>query len=683
MLNGLGSRVAPGAALSGIAGGTLAMPDEADLRVIFDLVPHIVWMADRDGVIKYFNRRASEYVGVAPGTYWGSSSEWLAVVHPDDAEETGAAWQRIVAGQTEAELNYRLRRADGAYRWQCTRAVPFRDSAGNVLRWIGTCTDIDDQKVLEAELRRIQRETAESLMLLETLQTNAPVGFGFVDRDARYVRVNETMAALAGIPAVEHLGRTVAEVAPEVWPIIEPSFRHVLETGEPVVRIGVTQPTGSDRVQNFLVSYYPVRVEDEIAGVGVVIADVTEHRQAEEFRSVVMDNMTEGLFTTDEQDRLTSLNRAAAQMLGWEENEILGRTMHDLVHSRRPDGTAYPAGECPVQRVRTTGEPVEITDEVYVRKDGSILPVRYSAAPLHVGDKVAGAVVVFRDTTEQRRQQQREVEDRHDQKLESLGRLSAGLAHEINTPIQFVGDNTRFLAEAYQQMLELLLVYRECMGPNSGQLPWEERKKRAEDAEEVADIEYLASEVPSAVEQSLEGIDRVASLVKAMKAFSYKDTKDRAYADLNEAIRTTVIVARNEVKYVADVNLDLTEIPEVLCHVGDLNQVFLNLLVNAADAMEGREERGEIKVSTRLEDRTVVISFADNGSGIPEEIQKTIFEPFFTTKEVGKGTGQGLALAVAVCEKHGGTIECDSKVGEGTTFILRLPIAGKRIEGTA
>jgi two-component system NtrC family sensor kinase len=137
-------------------------------------------------------------------------------------------------------------------------------------------------------------------------------------------------------------------------------------------------------------------------------------------------------------------------------------------------------------------------------------------------------------------------------------------------------------------------------------------------------------------------------------------------------------VARNEVKYVADVVLELGELPDVLCNLGDLNQVFLNLLVNAADAMPEGGKRGEIKVGTRVDGTNVVISFADNGTGIPEEIRKTIFDPFFTTKEVGKGTGQGLALARAVCEKHGGTIEVNSELGVGTEFVLTLPISGKR-----
>ncbi len=401
----------------------------------------------------------------------------------------------------------------------------------------------------------------------------------------------------------------------------------------------------------------------------------------EQFRTVIMNNMSEGVYSTDEQGRLTSLNPAAARMLGWAEADVLGEPAHDLLHGRRPDGPPHPADQCPMVSACLGGEPVTVADEVLTCKDGTPLPVTYSAAPLLVGGTVTGVVTVFHDTIDTRRRQQRELEVRHDQKLESLGRLSAGLAHEINTPIQFVGDNTRFLASAYQDMLELLLVYRHCM--TSGDLPWQERKRLSDEAEESADIEYLAAEVPVAVEQSLEGIDRVASLVRAMKSFSYKDSNDKAYADLNEAIRTTVTVARNEVKYVADVELDLADLPEVLCHVGDLNQVFLNLLVNAADAMDDKGDRGRITVRTRVEGPYAVLTFADNGSGIPQEIQQTIFEPFFTTKEVGKGTGQGLALARAVVrDKHDGTIELNSTVGEGTEFVLRLPISGKAAKST-
>ena len=625
-----------------------------DLAVLCDTIPHIVWGASADGGIDYVNARAVEYTGVGLDELTGRPGELLSLVHPDDVDSV----RRLPAYDGEVALDLRLRRADGAYRWFRLHGMP---APGRPGRWYGTATEIAD------------RETPEAVTLLETVQSCAPIGWGFGDRDLRFVRVNERLAAINGVPAEEHIGRPIADIVPGYWSSIEPMYRRVLETGEPVSHRALTVSSNAELVR-WQVNYYPVRVAGELVGVGFVVVDITESTAAEAFRAAVMDHMVEGLCTTDSEGRVNSVNRAASEMLGWSEKELLGRSLHEVVHNA-PDGNGHSAQECPFGLGEQSGE----REDRYVRKDGSALEVAHSVSPLHVGASVAGVVVVFRDITELKERQRRQVETGHDQKLEALGRLSAGLAHEINTPIQFVGDNTRFLAEAYQTMLELLLVYRECMGLDSGgQLPWEERKRRAQEAEEKADIDYLAEEVPGAVEQSLEGIDRVASLVRAMKAFSYKDTKEHSYADLNEGIRTTVIVARNEVKYVADVVLDLGELPDVLCNLGDLNQVFLNLLVNSADAMPEGGKRGTIKITTRVEGSMVVLSFADDGTGIPEEIRKTIFDPFFTTKEVGKGTGQGLALARAVCEKHGGTIEVNSELGVGTEFVMTLPISGKR-----
>jgi PAS domain S-box-containing protein len=388
--------------------------------------------------------------------------------------------------------------------------------------------------------------------------------------------------------------------------------------------------------------------------------------------SEIVDDLADGLCTVDGEGRLTFVNRAASNMLGRPAQELVGVSVHAAMHASHGYTRPHSEDECPL---RAAVQSSHTFDETVVRRNGSTFEATCSVAPLNVRGAIAGAVLTVRDMTEVRRA---EVEARHDLKLESLGRLSAGLAHEINTPIQFVGDNTRFLADAYQDMLELLLVYRVCLAPSTGEVNWGERIRRAHEAELEADIEYLTAEIPTAISQSLEGVERVASLVRAMKSFSYKDSAEATYADLNEAVRTTLTVVRNEVKHVADVVLDLGELPSVRCHLGDLNQVFLNLLVNAADALAGKADRGEIRISSAVDGSAAVIRFADNGPGIPEDIQQSIFEPFFTTKGVGKGTGQGLALARAVLQKHGGSIEVRSAVGEGTEFILRLPLEGKR-----
>jgi PAS domain S-box-containing protein len=380
-----------------------------------------------------------------------------------------------------------------------------------------------------------------------------------------------------------------------------------------------------------------------------------------------LDLVGEAAFRCGADEMLTWVSPSWTTLTGYGAEVTLGQPLSRFLHGLGDTISEVVEGANPVHRLEC---------RLYFA-DGSGVPVELAMTRFSSPDGgVCGVIGVVADLRERH---QREVAARHDQKLESLGRLSAGIAHEINTPIQFVGDNTRFLANAYEEMLELLLVYRDCLDPSAAATSWEERNRRVAEAEMKADIDFLAEEVPGAVQQSLEGIERVASLVRAMKSFSYKDSNDRSYADLNEALKTTLTVARNEVKYVADVTLDLGDLPEVPCQVGDLNQVFLNLLVNAADAMQDKGERGEIRVTTRIEDSVVVISIADDGSGIPEHLHHTIFDPFFTTKEVGKGTGQGLALAKAVLEKHGGTIEVRSVMGQGTEFILRLPLDGKRI----
>jgi signal transduction histidine kinase len=269
-----------------------------------------------------------------------------------------------------------------------------------------------------------------------------------------------------------------------------------------------------------------------------------------------------------------------------------------------------------------------------------------------------------------------ESELRHAQKLESVGQLAAGIAHEINTPVQFVGDNVRFLEDAFSDFSRVVEAYRQVDGSPEP----EAVLARARELATEVDTAFLVAEVPQAITQTLEGVDRVATIVRAMKAFGHPSEEHKAPADLNEAVRNTLVVANNELKGVAEVVTDLGDLPLVRCHVGDVNQVLLNLVVNAAHAVAARVgtsgERGTVTVRTRHDGDEVVIEVADTGVGIPPEIAGRVFEPFFTTKEVGKGTGQGLALAHSlVTNRHGGTIRFDSYPGAGTTFTVRLPAA--------
>jgi PAS domain S-box-containing protein len=386
-----------------------------------------------------------------------------------------------------------------------------------------------------------------------------------------------------------------------------------------------------------------------------------------------------GIGILDLEGRVSEANAPLRELTG---SDLASRRLVDCIH--RDDRAAAEASF-----VRLVGGGCEASfDEYRVhRPDGEVVWVQSSVSLVRDGSgRPSFAVAMLKDVTQQHLAEQelrrQEVETRTSHKLEAVGQLAAGIAHEINTPIQFVGDSVRFLDQALEDTFKLLAAYRAALG---GADPATREVVAA--AEEEADIAYVEERVPAVFERLYGGVERVSSLVKAMKNFAHASQVEKAPADLNEAIRTTLIVARNEYKYVAEVELRLEELPPVVCNVSDLNQVFLNLIVNAAHAIEdakaGSDERGTIRISSALEGGDAVLTFADDGCGIPAELRSRIFDPFFTTKEVGRGSGQGLAIAHnIVVDRHGGTLDCESSPGLGTTFVIRLPL-GEALEEKA
>ncbi|MCP4308990.1 MAG: hypothetical protein GY788_29780 [bacterium] len=269
-----------------------------------------------------------------------------------------------------------------------------------------------------------------------------------------------------------------------------------------------------------------------------------------------------------------------------------------------------------------------------------------------------------------------EAELRLSQKLESIGQLAAGVAHEINTPIQYIGDNTLFVQEVFESVQSLLgvlapLVDTDGSEPVDGALSTVARTIQDED------LFGLAEEIPAAIAETLEGIGQVAHIVSSMKEFSKPGSKSKCPVDINRALETTVTVARSEWSSVAEIEWVLdADLPQVHAISAELNQVFLNVLVNASQAIgSGESGRGLIRIVTKLDGSSVVISVADSGTGIPSEVIDSVFDPFFTTKDVGSGLGQGLSIARSiVVDHHAGSIEVQSEMGIGSTFEIRLPI---------
>lgn len=433
------------------------------------------------------------------------------------------------------------------------------------------------------------------------------------------------------------------------------------------------------------ISISHVALEDRVLTTAI-LRDITQRKEAERelrrlhlFNRMVLDSAGEGIVGFDREGRVAFANPAAEQLFGRKVATLVGLSLHSLTHHSRLNGAPYPWHDCPIYRAVSEGAVHREDGEVFWREDGTNFPVEYVATPMREEGEIIGAVLTFRDISQRRTLEGQLVQA---QKLESIGQLAAGIAHEINTPTQFIGDNLRFLKEAFDELKPALAAFEQrgrhaTATGDLAQTPGD--MSRTPDCDDLA---YLLEEVPRAISQSLEGVERVATIVRSMKEFSHPDSGEMQTVDLNRAIESTLTVCRNEWKYVADVVTDFdSDLPLVTCLPGECNQVFLNLIINASHAIAeaGRDNgdaKGTITVQTRTVPEAVEVRISDTGTGIPTDHRGKVFDPFFTTKEVGRGTGQGLAIARSVVvEKHGGAIWFESELGRGTTFIVQLPIA--------
>ena len=312
---------------------------------------------------------------------------------------------------------------------------------------------------------------------------------------------------------------------------------------------------------------------------------------------------------------------------------------------------------------------------------GRTLVVALACSPLIDEGRRVGAILSFRDIGAIKKAQQEALQA---SKLASVGQLAAGIAHEINTPTQYIGDNLRFIGDALATLMPLLDRLRALA--LDGQMSPAEREDLRQ-ALERADFDFLLEEMPAAVGQSLEGVGQVSRIVLAMKEFSHPGEREKVAINLNRAVENTLAVSRNEWKHVAEIDLDLDAgLPDVHCLPGEINQVLLNLIVNAAHAIERARPggMGRITIRTRSRDGWIDVVVADDGTGMSDEIKERIFDPFFTTKEVGKGTGQGLAICRdVVVNKHGGRIVVDTEEGRGSAFTVSLPLGDGATAGFA
>jgi PAS domain S-box-containing protein len=390
----------------------------------------------------------------------------------------------------------------------------------------------------------------------------------------------------------------------------------------------------------------------------------------------LMENIPDYLYVKDSESRFIIVNKAFCAWTGMEPVDMIGKTDFELISKEHAE-KAF-AQE---QHIISSGQPLIGIEEMETWPDGHITWVSTTKMPLtnDAGD-VIGTFGISRNITETKELQGQLVQA---QKLESVGHLAAGIAHEINTPIQFVGDNLRFLQESVADLLALTQQYAafvetaKASGMDTAVIEQQLQALKA------ADTEYLKEELPIAIKQSLEGAERVSKIVRAMKEFSHPGSTEMSSANLNEAIETTITVAKNEWKYIAKITKNFAkDLPPVPCLVSEFNQVILNMIVNARDAIEETGQNGTITFSTSYDDQWAIVRICDSGAGMPESVQKRIFDPFFTTKEVGKGSGQGLAIAHnVIVNKHDGKLSVQSQQGKGTVFEIKLPLKRSKENG--
>jgi PAS domain S-box-containing protein len=551
------------------------------------------------------------------------------------------------------------------------------DDSGQVEYIFATGIDISSRKLAETLL---QREQA----LLSSLINSIPDLIFYKDQKGVFLGANKAFKAFSHRQTGELIGKTDLDLYTESEALLfAETDTQVIQTGKPVAYENWIKRPQREAVLIETKKVACYGVDGEIIGVIGVGRDITHHRLVEteirraksDFEQLIL-SLSSALIVTDTQLTTKQWNAMAAKLYGREAGQVIGKNLLSI-------GISWdvPAVQAGIERCRTERMPVHLDPIRFSRQDLSEGFLGLSISPLkNEENQVAGFIFLCSDIT-----QRKILEGRlsQAQKLESIGQLAAGIAHEINTPIQYVDNNTEFLRDNFARLIHLVNGLIEMLQA-SRQGPLDTQAYTELDVLlQEADLEFLAQEIPLAIQQSLDGIRRVSEIVRAMKEFSHPGVKQKVPLDINKAITNTLTVTRNEWKYYAEVTTDFqADLPMITCLPAEISQVLLNVIVNAAQAIAGSPHRGadqlgNIHISTRQKNDWAEIRIVDDGPGIPDEIKNRIFEPFFTTKEVGKGTGQGLAIAYdVVCHKHQGTIHFEKLAKHGTACIIRLPMSG-------
>ncbi len=642
--------------------------EEGRFRRLLTNLPDIGWTADQNGRTVYISPNIEAVLGFsAHEIYAGGRNLLRERVHPDDFARVRRSFRALFESQTEFDEEFRIRKKSGEWIWIHDRAIRTHEEDG-VLYADGTLSDITRRKRAEIEL---QSKTA----LLEAQINSTIDGILVVDSQGQRILQNQRFLEMFQVP-VELLSDTDDRIMLNhvTGFILDPiGFLakiahlngHPMETSRDEIEL--TNGTILDRYSS------PVIASDgKYYGRIWTFRDITQRKRNEDTLSqlsLAVEQSPVSVIITDPKGNISYVNRKFTECTGYALDEVINKNPR-ILNSGYSTRDSYKA----LWSTITKGE-VWRGEFRNRKKSGELYWEAATITPIVNSNGAITHFVAMKEDISERRTLEAQL--RQAQKLEAIGQLAAGIAHEINTPTQFVTDNLVFLRDSWTAASQLIAKYRESIQNCEGIIP-SQIIETLQKAEQESDLAFIISEVPCAIDQGLDGAKRVASIVHAMKEFSHPDSADKTQIDLNKAIESTITVARNEWKYVAEVVTKFDDtLPPIVCYPGEVNQVILNLIVNAAHSIKGKYEdgtKGKITICTLAREEFVEISISDTGTGIPEAIQTRIFEPFFTTKEVGKGTGQGLALAHSVIvRKHHGRIWFDTEMGRGTSFFIELP----------